>query len=89
MYHPEEVEIMINDIPVYCKAIRNRRELNQRDLADLLNVRQATVSRWEKGLSSPDVRSFFRIINLMVDIAEEIRREKVKRNKLSAKKAKL
>lgn len=81
MYHPEEVEIMINDIPVYCKAIRNRRELNQRDLADLLNVRQATVSRWEKGLSSPDVRSFFRIINLMVDIAEEIKQEKSARTK--------
>ncbi len=36
------------------KGIRNEMGLTQKELAEILGVNQATVSYWEKGVSSPD-----------------------------------
>ena len=37
------------------KALRIQAEYTQRDLADCLNVTDKAVSKWERGLSIPDV----------------------------------
>lgn len=45
--------------------LRRRLGLNQTAFAVLLNVQQATVSRWESGERFPDGRSVVAIIGLM------------------------
>ena len=39
--------------PTEIKAWREERGLSQREMADVLGVRQATVSRWESGERVP------------------------------------
>ena len=46
-------------------ALRRRLGLNQTAFAALLNVKQATVSRWEAGGRFPDGRSAVALIVLM------------------------
>lgn len=45
--------------------LRRRLGLNQTAFAALLNVQQATVSRWESGERFPDGRSAVALIDLM------------------------
>lgn len=46
-------------------AVRSRHNLSQRELADMLGVRQATVSRWEVEASVPNVWVVKRLLNLL------------------------
>lgn len=46
------------------KRIRLSMGLNQQELADLLGVRQATVSRWEAGIPVPDKRTMIALRTL-------------------------
>jgi len=81
MYDLKEVEGDLRAMPFICKAIRICKGLNQRELADLVGVRQATISRWEKGLSTPDVLSFLRIMALKEEISRAFERALEKRRK--------
>jgi transcriptional regulator with XRE-family HTH domain len=47
-----------------CLATRAKHSINQRDLANMLECRQATVSRWELGLSVPDFYVMRKLIGL-------------------------
>ncbi|PQA86752.1 helix-turn-helix transcriptional regulator [Hyphococcus luteus] len=38
------------------RALRARQGMSQRDLAELLNVNQASISRWERNLDAPSLR---------------------------------
>lgn len=43
------------------RAARERAQLRQDQLAELMHVSQGTVSDWERGRREPDVRTFVRI----------------------------
>jgi transcriptional regulator with XRE-family HTH domain len=51
-----------------CKHIRAKKNWNQRQIGALLGVRQATVSRWELGLSAPDPASRSKLIAVARDL---------------------
>lgn len=36
-------------------ALRKEKNLTQKNLADLLNISDKTISKWERGLGCPDV----------------------------------
>ena len=45
-------------------ALRKSKYLTQKDLADLLNIDQTTVSHWERGKSTPDTLNLLKLANL-------------------------
>ena len=55
--------------PTEIKAWREERGLSQREMADVLGVRQATVSRWESGERTPP--PYLRLALEMLDTTEE------------------
>lgn len=47
------------------KQYRERKEITQKDLAEKLNVTPQAVSRWENGISLPDVEVLPKLANLL------------------------
>lgn len=52
------------DVPGLVRRARREADLSQRELADVLEVDQSTVARWETGRSVPDVLQFARVLAL-------------------------
>lgn len=46
------------------KMLRRKRKLTQSQLANELNVTAQAVSKWEKGLSYPDIETIIKISKL-------------------------
>lgn len=46
------------------KLLRRKRKLTQSQLANELNVTAQAVSKWEKGLSYPDIETLIKISEL-------------------------
>lgn len=46
------------------KLLRRKRKLTQSQLANELNVSAQAVSKWEKGLSYPDIETIIKISEL-------------------------
>lgn len=46
------------------KMLRRKRKLTQSQLANELNVSAQAVSKWEKGLSYPDIETIIKISEL-------------------------
>lgn len=46
------------------KMLRRKRKLTQSQLANELNVTAQAVSKWEKGLSYPDIETIIKISEL-------------------------
>ncbi len=58
-----------NDFAQKLKRIRQRKDLNQEDLAKALNYSQQTISKWELGITSPDpeaIQKLAEIFNVKV-----------------------
>ena len=55
------------------KKIRKDKGYTQEILAEKLNVVRQTVSKWEKGLSLPDVDMLSKIFFLMVKLQQQIK----------------
>lgn len=51
--------------PTIIRRIRSRRAMKQTALAELLNVDQSAVSRWERGLAAPNLGAQRRLRELM------------------------
>lgn len=58
-----ETKLLV-DVPGLVRRARREGDLSQRELAALLGVDQATVSRWETGQAVPDVLTFARVLAL-------------------------
>lgn len=62
------------------KALREDRGINQRRLADELNVSQAMISKYELGLSEPDIATIKRIaafFGVSTDYLLEVSNDKI------------
>jgi len=60
--------------PALVRRIRLLSSLKQSDLADLLGVEQATVSRWERGIHIPDIALQKRMRDMMYKLEPGIDR---------------
>lgn len=58
----EESDLMINE---RLKQARIMQNLKQSELADLLNVKNTTISNWEIGVSNPDVNIIQELCNAL------------------------
>lgn len=43
------------------KELRDERELNQEQIGKLFHVQKSAVSKWEKGMNSPDIETITRL----------------------------
>ena len=62
------------------KAIRKSKGLSQQDLADKLNVVRQTISKWEQGLSVPDLSEALEtpVSTLLGETVAEIEADEIK-----------
>ncbi len=52
--------------------LRKRVELTQRQVSDLLGVRESTISEWERGISSPHLLLVPKIMQIYNCTADEV-----------------
>ena len=57
------------------RSARKQRLLTQHDLADMLDVDQADISRWERGLHVPRAGTLVRLAGALEVKVEELYRE--------------
>lgn len=63
-----------NDIGRLLRTVRERAGLTQRQIAELLDVRQTTVSAWETAVSEPDLATIYRWARACGEDASLVRR---------------
>lgn len=62
----------------FIKALRTEKGLTQRELADRLHITDRAVSKWERGLSAPDIALLEPLAEILeVSVVELIRGERV------------
>ena len=69
----------------FIKKIRHDNNLTQRDLADILHVTYQAVSKWERGLSIPDIsvlKEISKLYNVSIDELIGGEQQKKKNNKI-------
>ncbi|GHV19265.1 hypothetical protein FACS189425_09720 [Clostridia bacterium] len=54
----------MSQIDKQLKKLRIERDMTQQEIADILNVHQATYNCWEKGKSKPDIDTVLKIATL-------------------------
>lgn len=42
-------------VGILLKALRNEKEMTQKQVADRMHISDKTISKWERGLGCPDV----------------------------------
>ena len=65
------------------KEIRKISGMTQEELADKLNVSRQTISKWEKGLSTPDLEMAIQFCDLFQISLDELLKEERMERKLS------
>ncbi|HBL83325.1 MAG: hypothetical protein A2Y17_05445 [Clostridiales bacterium GWF2_38_85] len=63
--------IIMNGIGGKIKELRNKKGMTQETLAEALGVTAQAVSKWEKGINSPDIsvlRDIANILGISVDM---------------------
>ncbi len=65
------------------KEIRKISGMTQEELADKLNVSRQTISKWEKGLSTPDLEMAIQFCDLFQISLDELIKEEQMERKLS------
>lgn len=61
------------------KEIRKISGMTQEELADKLNVSRQTISKWEKGLSTPDLEMAIQFCDLFQISLDELLKERMER----------
>ena len=64
------------------KELRKEKQLTQKELGEKLNITDKAISKWERGLSFPDIAEFFEI-----DISELLNGERGKKQEIDIEKA--
>lgn len=64
--------ISTRNIPETVKSLRTKANLTQQELADASGVNMHTISRIERGLTSPTIRILEKIIDALVEKSEDL-----------------
>ena len=56
---------MLNKFAERLKEVRRENNINQKQLAELCNVQQSCVSKWERGLTLPDAEMIVVLCNAL------------------------
>ena len=67
-----------SDLGNFIAELRKQAGMTQQDLADKLNITDKAVSKWERGLSSPDIDTIPRIAGIFGITSEELLNVKLK-----------
>lgn len=63
---------MENKLGIFLKTLRVENELTQKELADRLHVSPSTISKWEMGVSKPDVDMYEEVAEVLKVSALEL-----------------
>jgi transcriptional regulator with XRE-family HTH domain len=66
------------DLGNIISELRKKAGMTQQDLADKLNITDKAISKWERGLSSPDIDTIPRIAQIFGVTSEELLNAKLK-----------
>ena len=67
-----------SDLGNFIAELRKQAGMTQQDLADKLNITDKAVSKWERGLSSPDIDTIPKIAGIFGITSEEFLNVKLK-----------
>ena len=85
----KEGEVMDNQkFGTFVAALRKEKGWTQRDLAEHLNVTDKAVSKWERGLGFPDIKTIEPLADALdVSILEIMRSERIQEEQVSVNSA--
>ncbi|MGL4485281.1 MAG: helix-turn-helix domain-containing protein [Anaerovoracaceae bacterium] len=73
----------MSDFSSRLKELRIIRNIKQKELAELLNVAQTTITNWETGTREPNISTIKKIADVLeVDISELFYEERPAKNKI-------
>lgn len=52
------------DLSEKLKELREQNNFTQEEIANLLNISRQSISKWERGITSPDIRSLYKLSKL-------------------------
>jgi len=71
----------MNEIGIFLQSLRKSKGLTQLELADMLNVSNKTVSKWENGLGIPEMSTLLMLSNIYNVSVDDILRGSIKMQK--------
>lgn len=72
----------------FIKKLRNEKKLTQKELGEKLNITDKAISKWERGLSFPDIEMLTILSNYFeVDISELLKGERGEKQEVNIEKA--
>lgn len=72
----------------FIKELRKEKDLTQKELGDKLNITDKAISKWERGLSFPDITILNSLADFFeIDVSELLNRERGKRKDIDVEKA--
>ncbi len=77
--------MQLNEIGNFLQSLRKSKGFTQQELADLLNVSNKTVSKWENGLGIPEMSTLLLLADLYEVSVDDILRGSKKMNKVDDK----
>lgn len=67
-------------IGTFIQECRKKQKLTQQDLADMLNISNRAVSKWERGINMPDASLMLELSKILdISVNELLSGEKIKK----------
>lgn len=54
------------------KEFRKKKELSQKELANIMNVKQNTISQWENDMRKPNVQQAIKLADILETTVEDL-----------------
>lgn len=54
------------------KEFRKKKKLSQKELANIMNVKQNTISQWENDMRKPNVQQAIKLADILETIVEDL-----------------
>jgi len=69
---PRAVKRTLSDLPARLRLLREKRDVSQRELAELLQIDVMQISRYERGLSVPSAETLVRMAQMLQTTIDEL-----------------
>ena len=70
-----------NKIGLFIQELRKKKGLTQKELGDILYVTDKAVSKWERGLSLPDITILSKLADILEVTVEDLLNGEITKNK--------